>query len=113
MLSVIVSPILLFRRVQSANVSIVYKWTFEGKFTANMQVPANRMAFVALVSLDVLCFFSTSFWRRKAYNIFISAHIICFIVFLPMVSSTSLRKSPTLSVASWCTDRFMHMKRRH
>ena len=65
---------------------IVYDWTFQGIFTAKMQVPANRMAFVALVALDVLCFFSTSFWRRKAYYFFFAIHMICFCVFLPMVS---------------------------
>lgn len=68
----------------------VYRWTYEGKFTANMEIPSNRMALVALVTLDVLFFFSTSFWRRKAYNIFFAAHFSCFVVFLPMVGSTDL-----------------------
>ncbi|KAG8221543.1 ferric reductase like transmembrane component-domain-containing protein [Butyriboletus roseoflavus] len=63
----------------------IYRWTFAGQFTKNMQVPANRMGVVALVALDVLFFFSTSFWRRKAYNIFFFSHIACFAVFLPMV----------------------------
>lgn len=82
------------------DVSIVYRWTFEGKFTANMKIPSNRMAFVALIALDVLCFFSTSFWRRKAYNIFIATHMICFVVFLPMVSFVCLGKSLPLSDTS-------------
>ncbi|KAF8443885.1 hypothetical protein L210DRAFT_3395367 [Boletus edulis BED1] len=63
----------------------IYRWTFQGVFTEMMQIPANRMAFVALVALDTLCFFSISFWRRKAYNIFFATHIVCFIAFLPAV----------------------------
>ncbi|KAG6376754.1 hypothetical protein JVT61DRAFT_1775 [Boletus reticuloceps] len=78
--------IFVFGQVHSkTDVFIVYRWTFQGVFTAMMQIPANRMAFVALVALDTLCFFSFSFWRRKAYNIFFVTHVVCFITFLPAV----------------------------
>lgn len=75
------------RVLVKANVPVVYLWTFQGIFTAKIDDPANRMALIALISLDVLCFFSTSFWRRKAYNVFFVTHMICFVLFLPTVSS--------------------------
>ncbi|KAF9239998.1 hypothetical protein BU15DRAFT_74226 [Melanogaster broomeanus] len=64
-------------------VGYIYVWTFDGTLSAYLHTSHVIWALVALVALDVLYFFSTSFWRRKAYNIFIGTHIICFIVFLP------------------------------
>ncbi|KIJ12744.1 ferric reductase [Paxillus involutus ATCC 200175] len=60
-----------------------YEWTFQGTFSKNMSEPARMWALIALLAVDVLWFFSTSFWRRKAYNIFFGTHIICFTLFLP------------------------------
>ncbi|KIJ60791.1 hypothetical protein HYDPIDRAFT_170073 [Hydnomerulius pinastri MD-312] len=56
-------------------VGYIYEWTFQGKFSTYMKDPANIWALVALLALDVLFIFSTSFWRRKAYNVFFGTHI--------------------------------------
>ncbi|KAF9223189.1 hypothetical protein BS17DRAFT_796275 [Gyrodon lividus] len=77
-----------------------YEWTFQGTFSENMKVPARIWAVVALVALDTLCFFSTSFWRRKAYNIFFGTHIICFILFLPAAYLHQMSMLPYIIAAA-------------
>ncbi|KAH7926604.1 hypothetical protein BV22DRAFT_344765 [Leucogyrophana mollusca] len=61
----------------------IYEWTFAGTFSKYIRQTPVIWAFVALGCLDFIYFFSTSFWRQKAYNVFFSTHVIGFIVFLP------------------------------
>ncbi|KAH7912892.1 hypothetical protein BJ138DRAFT_1082687 [Hygrophoropsis aurantiaca] len=61
----------------------IYQWTFSGTFSKYIIQPANIWALVALGCLDLIYFFSTSFWRQKAYNVFFSTHVIGFVIFLP------------------------------
>lgn len=42
--------------------------------------------FVALACLDVLVFSSTAFIRQNFYRLFITAHIVGLLIFLPAVS---------------------------
>ena len=58
---------------------LVYQWTGEGTLMQELQT--NMFPFLALVVLDILCLFSTSFWRRRFYNIFLFSHIMCIILF--------------------------------
>ncbi|KAH7890412.1 hypothetical protein F5I97DRAFT_1799605 [Phlebopus sp. FC_14] len=78
----------------------VYEWTFQGKFFVYIKEPQVIWAFVALIALDVLWLFSNSFWRRKAYNIFFSVHIMCFIVFLPAAYSHQKSMLPYIIAAA-------------
>ncbi|TFK37001.1 hypothetical protein BDQ12DRAFT_608543 [Crucibulum laeve] len=81
--------------VLAANIHSIYyfyKWSLAGTFVASMQRSSNAWGMVALVCVDMLFFFSTAFWRQKAYNIFISTHIIGFVLVLP---ATYLHK-PTM-----------------
>ncbi|KAG9311375.1 ferric reductase like transmembrane component-domain-containing protein [Chiua virens] len=89
----------------------IYTWTFRGKFVQNMKNPTNQMGLVALIALDVLCFFSIPFWRRKAYNIFIFSHIICFVVFPPMAYAHEKRMLPWMLAtgAIYGLDRIFHL----
>ncbi|RDB26830.1 Ferric reductase transmembrane component 5 [Hypsizygus marmoreus] len=57
-----------------------YKWTLSGKFTKMIKLPFATWGLVALVALDVMVIFSTSFVRRKAYNLFIATHVAGMIV---------------------------------
>ncbi|KAI6044555.1 ferric reductase like transmembrane component-domain-containing protein [Pisolithus marmoratus] len=63
----------------------IYEWASEGQLAAELKMPQRMWGLVALVALDIIYFFSTPFWRSKAYNIFFGSHIICFIIFLPTV----------------------------
>ncbi|EIW75936.1 hypothetical protein CONPUDRAFT_85161 [Coniophora puteana RWD-64-598 SS2] len=60
-----------------------YQWTLNGTLHKWIKEPSNIWAIVALVSLDICYFFSTPFWRRKAYNIFFNTHVLGFVLFLP------------------------------
>lgn len=52
-------------------------------------VPSNYWGLIALICADVLVLFSTRWMRDKAYNLFLSTHIISFILILPAVSLSS------------------------
>ncbi|TFK70004.1 hypothetical protein BDN72DRAFT_572361 [Pluteus cervinus] len=53
-----------------------YKWTAAGNFKTAIRGPGNTWGLVALVCLDVLCLFSTSFWRKRFYSVFSLTHIV-------------------------------------
>ncbi len=59
-----------------------------GIFTASIKEPQNAWGLLALVALDVLWLFSLDFWRQKAYNIFLTIHILCFALVIPGVRSS-------------------------
>ena len=56
--------------------STVYKWTVAGIFVHKLQTPNLAFGFIGLIAINVLFFFSTAFWRRKFYNIFLFSHIL-------------------------------------
>lgn len=68
------------------SIGYIYKWTLAGVFTHKVTEPDVAWAFTALVAFDFLAFFSTSYWRRRAYNIFIASHHLGFMVLLPALS---------------------------
>lgn len=63
--------------------SPVYKWSLAGTFTATISKPVYTWGLVALICMDFLFFFSTSFFRNNAYNLFLATHIISFSILLP------------------------------
>jgi len=65
---------------------LVYKWSLKGTFTQSIKLPHVIWGTIALVCLDMIVFFSTQYWRQKAYNLFLSTHIVCFILLMPAVS---------------------------
>ena len=66
--------------------ALVYQWSLAGTFEQSMKLPNVIWGTVALICLDMIVFFSTQWWRQKAYNIFLSTHIIGFIIVMPAVS---------------------------
>ncbi|KAG7086865.1 hypothetical protein E1B28_002786 [Marasmius oreades] len=81
--------------VLSANIhalGYLYQWTMLGIIKTSVK---TRMAFwgiIALICLDCLYFFSTSFWRNKAYRVFLSTHVLSMVILIP---STILHKFGT------------------
>ncbi|KAH8109484.1 ferric reductase like transmembrane component-domain-containing protein [Phellopilus nigrolimitatus] len=53
-----------------------YKWTIEGSLNENFQEPFVRWGLIGLIGLEILYFTSLGFFRHRAYNFFLSAHII-------------------------------------
>lgn len=64
----------------------VYLWAIEGTVKFHMSNPTNARATVGLVCIDILAFFSTSFWRNKYYNVFLVSHVIAVVGLLASVS---------------------------
>ncbi|KAL0579891.1 hypothetical protein V5O48_002138 [Marasmius crinis-equi] len=64
-------------------IGYLYKFTAAGTFQESIAKPANYWGLIALICMDCLFFFSTAFWRQKAYNIFISTHVSSLILLFP------------------------------
>ena len=54
----------------------VYKWTTAKIFMQMLKTPSLAFGFFGLIAMNSLFFFSTPFWRRKFYNIFLFSHIL-------------------------------------
>ncbi|KAL0576626.1 hypothetical protein V5O48_005356 [Marasmius crinis-equi] len=67
----------------------LYQWTILGIAKSALKAPTAYWGLIALICLDFLYFFSTPFWRNKAYRIFLSTHIFSMILLVP---STLLHK---------------------
>lgn len=64
---------------------IIYTWTDAGTFRTHIKLPANIWGLVALICVNTIVFFSTSIWRRQAYNVFLTTHVISFSLILPAI----------------------------
>ncbi|KAF6752852.1 ferric reductase transmembrane component [Ephemerocybe angulata] len=89
----------------------VYRWTAAGTFTQYIALPKNAWGMVMLVAIDVLCVFSTSLWRQKAYTIFIWSHTIAVIMLLPAIymHQPSLWIYAIISGAVFALDRVLRL----
>ena len=72
----------------------VYQWSLNGTVATNLKNPSNVWGIIALASVDLIFVFSTEFWRGKAYNFFLSTHILGFTLILPAVSHL---------IHTWCS----------
>lgn len=61
----------------------VYKWSLDGTLSQSLKSPSNMWGLVALACIDLIFIFSTQYWRGKAYNLFLSTHILGFTLVLP------------------------------
>jgi hypothetical protein len=74
----------------------VYRWTANGTFAQYIMAPKNAWGMALLIAMDVLYLFSTPFWRKHAYNVFIWSHTLSVLVIIPAVSpSLPLRDTRT------------------
>lgn len=64
----------------------VYKWSLNGNMSTNLAKQSNTWGLVCLISVDLILIFSTSFWRTKSYNIFLTTHFAGYVVLIPSVS---------------------------
>lgn len=71
--------------------SIVYGYFSKGIVFARLQRTSNIFGLAALGCLNVIFIFSTSFWRKKAYNTFAKIHFLCYVTALPVVSASRQR----------------------
>ncbi|KAK0235195.1 ferric reductase like transmembrane component-domain-containing protein [Armillaria nabsnona] len=56
-------------------IGYIYKWVIAGDFQQDIAKPANYWGLIGLICVDILYFFSTDFWRKKAYNVFLGTHM--------------------------------------
>ncbi|KAF8664113.1 hypothetical protein AX16_000803 [Volvariella volvacea WC 439] len=63
----------------------VYRWTLEGIFVRMLKRSITTWGMIGLVALDMIYFFSTPWWRRRAYNVFFATHVIGYVLVLPAV----------------------------
>ncbi|KJA18253.1 hypothetical protein HYPSUDRAFT_205502 [Hypholoma sublateritium FD-334 SS-4] len=63
----------------------LYKRSIDGTLSQKIQIPSCYWGVVALICMDLLCFFSTEFWRKRAYNVFLTTHIVGFSLLLPAI----------------------------
>jgi len=62
-----------------------YKWLNAGTFLSSISRPTNYYGLIGLICIDCVFFFSTSWWRRKAYNVFLFTHMLGYCGFLVAV----------------------------
>ncbi|KIM43579.1 hypothetical protein M413DRAFT_25919 [Hebeloma cylindrosporum] len=60
-----------------------YKWSLKGTFTQSIKLPFAIWGIVTITCFNMIVFFSTQYWRQRAYNLFLATHIIGFIVIMP------------------------------
>ncbi|KAF8811101.1 hypothetical protein BYT27DRAFT_7221556 [Phlegmacium glaucopus] len=72
--------------VLAANIHALYHfyiWSLAGTAARRFAQPHIIWGTVALACLDLIFFFSTQYWRQRAYNLFLTTHIIGFMLILP------------------------------
>ncbi|KAK0199831.1 ferric reductase like transmembrane component-domain-containing protein [Desarmillaria ectypa] len=60
----------------------IYKWVIAGDFQEAIAKPDNYWGLIGFICCDIIYFFSTDFWRTKAYNIFLGTHVGGFTLLL-------------------------------
>ncbi|KAF5389898.1 hypothetical protein D9757_003711 [Collybiopsis confluens] len=59
-----------------------YKWLLAKSFRESIASTENIAGLLSLICIDSLFFFSTAFWRKKFYNVFIATHVSSLTVLL-------------------------------
>ncbi|KAF8154708.1 hypothetical protein B0H34DRAFT_717545 [Crassisporium funariophilum] len=76
-----------------------YQWSLDGTFKQSMKRSNSIWGLVALICIDMIFFFSTAYWRQRAYNLFLTTHIFGFIFVLP---AAYMHKPPLLPYIYAC-----------
>ncbi|KAH8078725.1 iron reductase [Cristinia sonorae] len=86
-----------------------YEWALEGTVAKHMAEPVNARATVGLVCIDILAFFSTSFWRNRFYNVFLVTHVIAVLGLLSSICMHSSAAAPYvwMAIAIYIVDRII------
>ncbi|KAF8628831.1 hypothetical protein AX17_005892 [Amanita inopinata Kibby_2008] len=67
------------------SIGYFYQWSLTNTVSLNFAQPSNVWGLVALICFDLLFIFSTSLWRTKAYNVFLTSHTISYILIVPAI----------------------------
>ncbi|KIM41657.1 hypothetical protein M413DRAFT_409883 [Hebeloma cylindrosporum] len=81
-----------------------YLWSLQGTLAESMKGSHAIWGTVALICLDMIVFFSTEYWRQKAYNLFLTTHIIGFILVMPALY---MHKPPMLPYIFACSSLYI------
>ncbi|KAK7052300.1 iron reductase [Favolaschia claudopus] len=65
------------------SVGYIFTWAQEGDFTSRIKVYGNQYGLLAMVAVNLMFFFSTSFFRSRFYRIFVTSHILGFAIIIP------------------------------
>ncbi|KAJ7054076.1 hypothetical protein C8F01DRAFT_1163814 [Mycena amicta] len=77
----------------------IFQWSQEGIFKAKIMYPAQTHGLLALVAVNLVFIFSTSFFRSKYYRIFVSTHLAGFAILFPALWFHKQRLHPYIIVA--------------
>ncbi|KAF8347439.1 hypothetical protein F5887DRAFT_31662 [Amanita rubescens] len=66
-------------------IGYVYDYFSRGIVFARLQRASNIFGLTALGCFNIIFIFSTSFWRKKAYNVFAKIHILGFVTAVPAI----------------------------
>ncbi|KAK2460219.1 hypothetical protein APHAL10511_007754 [Amanita phalloides] len=72
--------------VLAANVHAIgflYRWTNNNTIRSAFRKRSNRWGLVVLIFLDIVLVFSTSYWRKRAYNVFRFTHFVGYLFIIP------------------------------
>lgn len=69
-----------------SSIVIVYKWAYNGTMAINLAKKSNVWGVVCLSAVDFVYVFSTSLWRTKSYNFFLTTHFVGYTLLIPSVS---------------------------
>ena len=92
------SYVLVFLSRSCVLIMTVYKWSLTGTMPASLAKQSNIWGLVCLITVDFIFIFSTSFWRTKSYNIFLTTHFAGYVLLIPSVSCECLHVDPLLNV---------------
>ncbi|TFK70007.1 hypothetical protein BDN72DRAFT_896809 [Pluteus cervinus] len=80
-----------------------YKWSLQGIFMRMLARKITTWGLIGLLFLDLLFLFSLPWWRNRAYNVFLTTHILSFVLVLPAVYIHMPRTLPyVLTCAGIC-----------
>ncbi|KAK2467906.1 hypothetical protein APHAL10511_000201 [Amanita phalloides] len=67
------------------SISYLHRYWLGGTLSEKLRTASNRSGLVAVICFDTIFIFSTSFWRRKAYNVFATIHVVGYLTAVPAI----------------------------
>ncbi|KAF7303754.1 Iron reductase [Mycena indigotica] len=77
----------------------IFQWCQEGVFKTKIRIFAQTHGLLALTAVNMLFFFSTSFFRAKYYRLFVNTHLLGLATLLPGLWFHKTRLRPFIYVA--------------
>ncbi|KAK2460220.1 hypothetical protein APHAL10511_007755 [Amanita phalloides] len=82
------------------SIGLFYRWTNDHTIRSEFQGRSNRWGLVVLIFVDIIFVFSTSYWRKRAYNIFRFTHIVGYLFIIPALYFHEPTSLPFIVAAS-------------